>query len=296
MDKQSLKLGWIGTGVMGTPMFGHLLSAGFKGYVHSRTRSKAAGLTEKGAVWCDSPQQVAEASDIVFTMVGYPNDVKQVYFGENGILRSMYTGKTVVDMTTTSPQLAIEIYQAASQKGAFALDAPVSGGDIGARNGTLSIMAGGDHDVFENIKPLFELLGKKIIHTGGAGSGQHTKMANQITIASTMVGVCESLIYGFRAGLDMETMLKAIGGGAAACWTIDNLAPRITKGDFEPGFFVDHFIKDMGIALVEAERMGIVLPGLALAHQLYLSVKAKGYGKKGTQALMLALKDLSGIT
>ncbi|MFO7659018.1 MAG: NAD(P)-dependent oxidoreductase [Bacteroidales bacterium] len=295
MDNQSIKIGWIGTGVMGTPMLGHILSAGYTCYVYNRTRSKAEPLIKLGAEWRDTPRQVAENAEVVFTMVGFPEDVNEVYFGEQGILKGLQKGKIAVDMTTTRPQLAVEIYNAAMQTGAFAIDAPVSGGDIGAHNATLSVMAGGDNEIFVRIRPFFELLGKKIIYTGKAGSGQHTKMTNQITIASTMVGVCESLLYAYKAGLNPESMLEALSGGAAACWTLNNLAPRIVNNDYEPGFFVNHFIKDMGIALDEAKRMGIVLPGLALAHQLYISVKARGYGKKGTQALMLALKDISGI-
>ena len=289
------RIGWIGTGVMGNSMFGHLLSAGYKGAVFNRTKSKAQPSIEKGADWKENPGLVAGSSDIIFTIVGFPDDVRQVYFAENGLIEGLSEGKIVVDMTTTSPSLAIEIYNAVKLKGASAIDAPVSGGDVGARNATLSIMAGGDNKIFEKLIPVFEIMGKKISYTGNAGTGQHTKMANQITIASTMIGVCESLIYGMKAGLNPDSMLEAISGGAAACWTLNNLAPRIVKNDYEPGFYVTHFIKDMGIALDEAKRMGIVLPGLALVHQLYLSVKAKGYGMKGTQALMLALKELSGV-
>jgi 3-hydroxyisobutyrate dehydrogenase len=197
-------------------------------------------------------------------------------------------------MTTTEPSLATQIYQAALERSAFAVDAPVSGGDVGARNGALSIMAGGDREVVEAIKPILETMGKNLVHQGPAGSGQHTKMCNQIVIAGTMIGVCESLLYGFKAGLDLPTMLSSIRGGAAKCWVLDNLAPRILQRDFAPGFFVEHFIKDMGIALKESARMGLFLPGLALAHQLYIAVKAQGHGKLGTQALMLALEQMSG--
>ena len=292
ISKESV-IGWIGTGVMGEPMFRHLMSAGYKGCVFNRTREKAEGLIGSGAEWVDSPMLLAQKSDIVFTIVGYPSDVREVYFGENGILKGISANKIVVDMTTTSPTLAVEIYKATANAGAHAIDAPVSGGDVGALNASLSIMAGGDKEVFEAILPLLDILGKKIVYQGGPGKGQHTKMCNQITIASTMTGVCESLLYAYRAGLDINTMLRSISGGAAACWTLDNLAPRIEKKDFEPGFFVDHFIKDMGIALEEARRMNIVLPGLDLAYNLYLKVKEKGFGKKGTQALILALGDLS---
>jgi 3-hydroxyisobutyrate dehydrogenase len=289
------KIGWIGTGVMGSSMFGHLLHAGHKGFVFNRTKSKVLPLLEKGAEWKENPELVAECSDIIFTIVGYPKDVKEVYFGEKGLMNGPIKGKVLIDMTTTSPSLAKEIYDNALRRGASSIDAPVSGGDIGARNASLSIMAGGDKAVFNKLFPLFELMGKKIVYQGKAGAGQHTKMANQITIASTMIGVCECLLYGYKAGLDPEVMLESIKGGAAACWTLDNLAPRIIKHDFEAGFYIDHFIKDMGIALEESTRMGLLLPGLELVHQLYLSLKAKGYGLKGTQALIIALREMSEI-
>ncbi len=280
---------------MGAPMFGHLLDAGYKGYVYNRTRMKALPLLKRGAEWKDNPELVAESSDIVFTIVGFPSDVKEVYFGKNGLIKGVSKGKVLIDMTTTSPSLAKEIYHAARAKETSALDAPVSGGDVGARNATLSIMVGGDKAVFESMLPLLERLGKKIVYQGEAGTGQHTKMVNQIIIASTMIGVCEGLVYGYKAGLDPEVMLGSISGGAAACWTLNNLAPRILKGDLEPGFYIDHFIKDMGIALDEAGRMNIVLPGLKLVHDLYLSLQANNYGSKGTQALILALREMSGI-
>ncbi|UCG27725.1 MAG: NAD(P)-dependent oxidoreductase [Bacteroidales bacterium] len=289
------KIGWIGTGVMGASMFGHIIKAGYPGYVFTRTKSKAQRLMESGATWLENPLLVAENSDIIFTMVGFPKDVEEVYFGEKGIISGVKQGGILIDMTTNSPSMAADIQRAARNRSAFSLDAPVSGGDVGARNATLSIMVGGDEKVFLACKPLLELMGDKICYQGKAGSGQHTKMSNQIVVASSMIGVCESLLYGCKAGLDPQKMLQSISKGAAACWTLDNLAPRILKRDFEPGFFVEHFIKDMGIILDEAKRMNIVLPGLALVHQLYVSVLAKGYGKKGTQALMLALEDLSGL-
>ncbi|MBN2813760.1 MAG: NAD(P)-dependent oxidoreductase [Bacteroidales bacterium] len=292
---QSTKIGWIGTGVMGKSMFGHLLDKGYQGFVYTRTPEKASPSMEKGAVWCNSPADVAQQADIVFTMVGFPDDVREVYLAPGTLIDSAKPGTILVDMTTTNPSLAVEIYRNALSKGVFTIDAPVSGGDVGARNATLSIMAGGDREVFDNIMSLFEIMGKKIVYQGKAGSGQHTKMCNQIQIAGTMIGMCESLLYGYKAGLDLETMLSSISGGAAACWSLDNLAPRILKRDFEPGFFVRHFIKDMGIALEEARRMKISLPGLALVQQLYQSVSALGYDEKGTQALMLALENLSGI-
>jgi 3-hydroxyisobutyrate dehydrogenase len=227
--------------------------------------------------------------------VGFPPDVREVYLGPEGLLAGAKSGAILVDMTTTQPSLAREIYDTARPRGISTVDAPVSGGDVGARNATLSIMVGGDREVVERIRPLFEAMGKSVVHQGGPGAGQHTKMCNQIVIAGTMIGVCESLLYGYKAGLDLETMLQSIRGGAAGCWTLDNLAPRVLKRNFDPGFFVEHFIKDMGIALDEAGRMGISLPGLALVHQLYRAVQAQGHGRCGTHALMLALETMSDV-
>ncbi|CAN5772403.1 NAD(P)-dependent oxidoreductase [soil metagenome] len=289
------RIGWIGTGVMGHSMCGHLLAEGYRTTIYSRTREKAAGLLERGATWADSPGAVAQSSDVVFTMVGFPADVRAVYFEPDGILAGARQGAVLVDMTTTEPTLAREIEAAARKAGASAVDAPVSGGDVGARNRALSIMIGGEPEAVDAVMPLLQILGRNIVHQGSPGAGQHTKMCNQIVIAGTMIGVCESLLYAHRAGLDTERMLQSIRSGAAACWTLENLAPRVMKGDFEPGFIVEHFIKDMGIALAEAQRMGIALPGLALVHQLYLAVQAQGHGRRGTQALMLALEHISNI-
>jgi 3-hydroxyisobutyrate dehydrogenase len=291
--KTKTRIGWIGTGVMGLSMCGHLLERGHAVAVHNRTKSRAKALVDKGAVWEDSPRAVAAQSDIIFTMVGFPADVREVYLGDRGILAGAKPGSIVVDMTTTQPSLAQEIHETARARAIQAVDAPVSGGDVGARNATLSIMAGGDESVVAAVMPLLKIMGKQIVYQGGPGSGQHAKMCNQIVIAGTMIGVCESLLYGYKAGLNLETMLRSVRSGAAACWALDSLAPRILKRDFDPGFYVEHFIKDMGIALQEAGSMGIVLPGLALVHQLYLAVKAQGYGKSGTQALMLALEQMS---
>jgi 3-hydroxyisobutyrate dehydrogenase len=281
---------------MGGTMLGHIIDRGYQAFVYTRTREKARGVIEKGAVWSSSVADLSTMADIIFTMVGYPSDVNNVYLSKAGIIEHATPGSVLVDMTTTRPALAIEIHERAHSKGLLFLDAPVSGGDIGARNASLSIMVGGDRSVFELMEPILAILGRKIIYQGKAGSGQHTKMCNQIQIAGTMIGMCESLLYGFRAGLDLPTMLSSISGGAAACWSLDNLAPRLLHRDFEPGFFVEHFIKDMGIALDEAGRMNLSLPGLALVHQLYHSVNALGYGKKGTQALMLALEKMSGLS
>jgi len=287
------RIGWIGTGVMGVSMCGHLMAAGHPTTVFNRTRAKANTLLERGAAWADSPRAVAQASDVVFTIVGYPEDVRRVYFEPDGVLAGLAPGMIAVDMTTTSPSLAVEIDAAARKIGAHALDAPVSGGDVGAKNAALSIMVGGEADVFQAVLPLFERMGRIILHQGAAGSGQHTKMCNQIVIAGSMIGVCESLLYATRAGLDPQAMLTAISKGAAGCWSLDNLAPRILKGDFAPGFMIDHFVKDMGIALEESRRMGLELPGLTLVNSLYVEAAQAGQGRQGTQALFLALQRLA---
>ncbi|HUG90800.1 MAG TPA: NAD(P)-dependent oxidoreductase [Planctomycetaceae bacterium] len=289
------KIGWIGTGVMGSSMAGHLIDAGFQTTVFNRTRARAEGLLAKGARWADSPRAVAEASNVVFTIVGFPDDVREVILGADGVLAGSQAGHVIVDMTTSDPSLAVEISEAARAKGVAAIDAPVSGGDVGAKNATLSIMIGGDKAVVEALGPCWQAMGKTIVHQGGPGAGQHTKMVNQILIATNMIGVCEALLYGYKAGLDLETVLQSVGSGAAGSWSLSNLGPRIMKNNFDPGFFVEHFIKDMGIALAESKKMGLALPGLALAHQLYLAVKSQGHGRAGTHALMLALAGLSNV-
>ena len=289
------RVGWIGTGVMGRWMCGHLMAKGYKATVYNRSRDKAKPLLDEGAAWADSPRAVAEKSDVVFAIVGFPKDVREVFLGAQGALAGSKAGGLLVDMTTSEPSLAREIYEAARSRGVGSVDAPVSGGDVGARNAALSIMVGGDAEAVEAVRPLLECMGKTIVHQGPPGAGQHTKMVNQVLIASTMVGVCEALLYGYKAGLDLKTVLQSIGGGAAASWSLNNLGPRIIDRNFEPGFFVEHFIKDMGIALAEAERMNLSLPGLALVKQLYESVRAQGYGRKGTHALMLALEHLSNV-
>lgn len=294
LDKNT-RIGWVGTGVMGASMVSHLHNAGYHCTIYTRTKSKAQPLLDQGMEWADSPGEVAAQSDVIFTIVGFPQDVREVYLGEDAIIDSCKQGSVLIDMTTTEPSLAVEIFQAAQAKGVQSIDAPVSGGDVGAKNGVLSIMVGGDQSAVDDIMPLFDLMGKNIVYQGPAGSGQHTKMCNQITIAGTMIGVCESLLYGNKAGLDLDTMLSSIGGGAARCWTLENLAPRVIKRNFDPGFYVEHFIKDMSIALKESEAMGLSLPGLALVKQLYLTVKAQGHGKLGTQALTLALEKMNGL-
>jgi 3-hydroxyisobutyrate dehydrogenase len=289
------RIGWIGTGVMGASMCGHLLEAGHQATVHNRTREKAEALLERGAAWADTPAAAATAADVVFTIVGYPHDVRSVILGPEGVLAGTREGATIVDMTTSEPSLAEEIYEAARAKGVAAIDAPVSGGDVGARNATLSIMVGGDEDAVERVRPLFEAMGKTIVRQGGPGAGQHTKMVNQILIATGMIGVCEALLYGYRAGLDLETVLESVAGGAAGSWSLSNYGPRMLAGNFDPGFMVEHFVKDMGIALSEARRMNLSLPGLALAEQLYVALIAQGHGRKGTHSLLLALASLSDV-
>jgi 3-hydroxyisobutyrate dehydrogenase len=290
------KIGWIGTGVMGVSMAGHLIDHGYDLCVYNRTKSKAEALVEKGAIWKDAPGEVAAASQVIFTIVGFPQDVEEVYFGADGIMKSVQSASIVVDMTTTAPSLALKISKACAEKGVGAVDAPVSGGDVGAKNGTLSIMVGGLKEDVDAIMPLLDIMGQNIVYEGKPGAGQHAKMCNQITIAGTMIGVCESLLYAQKAELDLDVMLEAISGGAAGCWTLTNLAPRIVKRNFEPGFYVEHFVKDMEIALSEARDMNLALPGLALVHQLYKAVQAQGYGRKGTQALTLALEHINNIS
>ena len=290
-----VKIGWIGTGIMGAPMAMHLVDAGYRVSVFSRTKSKAEKLIAKGCDWYDTPAAIAGHADVIFTIVGYPKDVEEVYFGNDGIMQALQKDAVVIDMTTTLPALAVRINEAARERDAWAVDAPVSGGEVGAINGALSVMIGGDEEIVRKVMPIMDVFSKNMVYQGKAGSGQHTKMCNQITIAGTMIGVCECLIYGHKAGLDLETVLGSISGGAAACWTLDVLAPKIVHGDFEPGFMVEHFVKDLGIALEEAEQMKISLPGLALAKQLYLSVMAMGKATKGTQALYLALEKMSAM-
>lgn len=282
-------VGFIGTGVMGSSMAGHLLAAGYQVHVYTRTKSKADSLVEQGATWQDTPAQLAAASNVVITMVGYPHDVEEVYLGESGLLAAARPGTYLIDMTTSSPSLAVSIYEAAAARGLHTLDAPVSGGDIGAREARLSIMVGGDEAAYEAVLPMLQLLGKNIVRQGGAGAGQHTKLCNQIAIATNMIGVCEALVYARRAGLDPLTVLKSIESGAAGSWSLSNLAPRMIAGNFDPGFYVKHFIKDMSIALESAEQMGLDMPGLSLARRLYGQLAELGHDEKGTQALYLLL-------
>jgi 3-hydroxyisobutyrate dehydrogenase len=295
ISPQHTRVGWIGTGVMGRPMCGHLMDAGYAVTLYTRTRSKAAELVARGARWADSPRDVAAASDVVCSIVGFPEDVREVLLGEHGALGGCREGCILVDMTTSRPSLAVEIAEAAAARGVVSIDAPVSGGDVGATSGTLSIMIGGDQQAVEALAPIWQVLGSKWIHQGGPGAGQHTKMVNQTLIATGMIGVCEALLYGYTAGLDLEKVLESVGSGAAGSWSLSNLGPRIIAGNFAPGFFVEHFLKDMGIALEEARRMRLALPGLTLAEQLYQAVADQGHARDGTQALFLALAKMSNV-
>ncbi len=289
------RIGWIGTGVMGSSMCAHLLSAGYRTTVHNRTPSKLAPLLSRGAVAASSPREVAASSDVIFTIVGYPKDVREVTLGPEGTLSGAQPGTILVDMTTSEPALAAEIAAAAKVRGVHAVDAPVSGGDVGAREARLSIMVGGDPEPVAALAPLFALMGKTVVHQGPPGAGQHAKMVNQILIASTMVGVCEAMLYARRSGLDPETVLRSVSTGAAGSWSLTNLAPRMIAGRFEPGFFIEHFLKDMGIALAEARGMDLDLPGLALAEGLYREAGEAGHLRDGTHALVLEMARRSGV-
>ena len=288
MKKESPKIGFIGTGVMGNPMASHILKEGYELYVYNRTSAKTQSLVASGAHACDSPGSVAEMCDIIFAIVGFPKDVETVFLGSNGIVEKAKPGSIIVDMTTSTPDLAKKIASVAIKKGLHSLDAPVSGGDVGAKSGMLSIMVGGKKEIFNRVLPLFELMGSNVVYQGSAGSGQHTKMANQIGIASSMLAMCESLTYAKAAGLDQKTVLKSISSGAAGSWSLTNLAPRILRDDYEPGFFVRHFIKDMQIAIDSSEAMGIPIPGLKVAKAKFDQIADQGLDNKGTQAVIKA--------
>jgi 3-hydroxyisobutyrate dehydrogenase len=284
-------IGFIGTGVMGKSMAGHLMKAGHPVYVYTRTKEKANDLLDNGAKWADTPKDIAQNCDVIITMVGYPTDVEQVYLGTDGLIEHAKEGSYLIDMTTSSPQLAQKIEKSAAEKNLAALDAPVSGGDIGARDAKLSIMVGGDESAFKELLPIFSKMGTNVVYQGKAGSGQHTKMCNQIAIASGMIGVCEAVLYAEKAGLNPETVLKSIESGAAGSWNLSNLGPRMLKGDFAPGFYVKHFIKDMTIALNSAEEMGLMTPGLSLAKKLYEELAEMGEEDSGTHALYKRLAN-----
>lgn len=284
-------VGFIGTGVMGKSMARNLMQAGYGMSVYTRTKSKADELIEEGARWEGTVADLASSSDVIISMVGFPGDVKEVYFGEDGILNNASPGAYVVDMTTSSPLIAEDIHEQAQASGLYALDAPVSGGDIGAQNASLTIMVGGDEDDFNALYALFSKIGENIVLQGPAGAGQHTKMSNQITIASNMVGVCEAMVYAKKAGLDPENVLKSITSGSAGSWSLSYLAPKMLKHDFDPGFYVKHLIKDMGIALESAKEMDVTLPGLELAERLYQKLAERGHENDGTQALYMLFDD-----
>ncbi|WP_228116105.1 NAD(P)-dependent oxidoreductase [Fictibacillus phosphorivorans] len=284
-------VGFIGTGVMGKSMAGHLMNAGYPVHVYTRTKAKAEDLLEKGAKWADTPKEIAQNCDVIITMVGYPKDVEEVYLGAEGLVAHAKEGSYLIDMTTSSPQLAQKIERTAAERNIATLDAPVSGGDIGARDAKLSIMVGGSETAFHDMEPIFSKMGTNVVYQGKAGSGQHTKMCNQIAIASGMMGVCEAILYAEKAGLDPENVLKSIESGAAGSWNLSNLGPRILKGDFAPGFYVKHFIKDMNIALKSAEEMGLLTPGLQLAKKLYDELAELGEEDSGTHALYKRLAN-----
>nr|WP_276562773.1 NAD(P)-dependent oxidoreductase [Paenibacillus anseongense] len=292
MNPAQTVVGLVGTGVMGKSMAGHFMKAGYQVHLYNRTRSKAQDLVDQGAHWQDSPGQLAQQCDVIITMLGFPSDVEEIYLGENGILQNAKPGSYVIDMTTSSPKLAKQIEHEARSRGLFSLDAPVSGGDVGAKEAKLSIMVGGSRDAFDAVLPLFEKIGTNIVYQGEAGAGQHTKMCNQIAIASNMMGVVEALVYAEKSGLDPATVLKSIESGAAGSWSLSNLAPRMIAGNFAPGFYVKHFIKDMKIALQSAEEMNAKLPGLALAKSLYEQLAASGEEDSGTHALYKLISKL----
>lgn len=280
------KIGFIGTGVMGASIVKHLLNAGYEVAVYNRTKSKTDNLVELGATWKDTPLEVTETSDVIFSMVGFPKDVEGIYYGETGIFKADIKDKILVDMTTSTPSLAHKIAETAKEAGGVSLDAPVSGGDLGAKNGTLTTMVGGEKAVYDKVEPIFNIFSGKVNLQGPSGSGQHTKMANQIMIAGTMTGMTELLVYAKAANLDLEKVLDTVGGGSATNWSLTNYAPRILKRDFTPGFFVKHFVKDLNIALAEAEKMNIDLPATKKARDLYEALIESGFENDGTQALI----------
>ena len=293
MNKETEHIAWIGTGVMGAPMAGHLMAAGYALTVYTRTKSKAQPLLDRGAEWADSPAEAADGTDVVFSMVGFPPDVEEVHLGLQGTLTAQRLPRVIVDMTSTRPSLSIRIFEAAKKKGVGSVDAPVSGSDLFAREGKLSIMVGGEAEHVETVMPLLQHMGATIVHQGRPGSGQHTKMVNQTLIVSGMLGCCEGLLYASKAGLDPIEVIRSVGAGAAGSWLINNLGPRMVQRDFGAGFFVEHFVKDLSIALDEAARMGLSLPGLALGRQLYQAVMSHGHERSGIQALLIALEHLN---
>ena len=292
---ENTRIGWIGTGVMGASMCAHLIDAGYQVTVNSRTQQKAEPLLAQGAVWKDSPREVATEADVVFSIVGFPGDVREVLLGEQGALVGCRSGAVLVDMTTSEPSLAVEISKAAVERCVQSIDAPVSGGDVGAKNGTLSIMIGGDRETVDALSPCWDAMASTWVWQGGPGAGQHTKMVNQTLVGAGMIGICEALLYGYRAGLDLEKVLRSVSSGAAGSWSLSNLGPRMIAGNLDPGFYVEHFIKDIGIALTESRQMGLKLPGMELAERLYQELAAQGHGRLGTHSLILALAKMSDV-
>jgi 3-hydroxyisobutyrate dehydrogenase len=280
-------IGFIGLGVMGAPMAGHIRASGERLLIYTRTKSKAQLVLDTGAEWRDFPKQIAKECDVVFTMVGYPKDVEEIYFGPDGLIENARPGTIFVDFTTSRPDLAVKIYESAKARGLSAIDAPVSGGDIGAKNATLTIMVGGDEETFQKVKPLLETVGKTVILQGGPGAGQHTKMANQIAVAGNLLGTVEALIYAKNAGLDPKHVLLSIANGAAQSWQLSNNALRMLERNFDPGFYIKHFLKDLRIALDSAHAMHIELPMLALSEKLFAKMVNEGMGELGTQAIYL---------
>lgn len=289
------RVGWIGTGIMGSSMCRHLQEAGYPVTLYNRTKEKAKANIDAGATWVDSPAAVAAESEVVFTILGYPRDVEEVYFGEEGLLSASGPGKVFVDMTTSEPSLAQRIAEAAAERECSSLDAPVSGGDVGAQNGTLAIMVGGSKETFGAVRPLLDRMGGNIALLGPPGAGQHTKCCNQTLVAGNTIGMVESLLYGYKAGLDLDQLIDVIGKGAASSWAINNMGRRIAKGNFDPGFMIKHFVKDMGIVLREAEAMNLALPGLSLVNQFYLSAMALGWENLGHQGLYRILARMNGM-
>lgn len=287
----SKTIGFVGTGVMGKSMAGHLIDKGYEVNVYNRTKSKADDLVEKGAKWCDSIATLSEKSEIIISIVGYPKDVESIYLGEDGILNSAKEGSIVIDMTTSSPALAQDIYEKAKERNIKSLDAPVSGGDVGAKNAALTIMVGGDQEDYNQVEDIFNLLGKNVVYQGKSGNGQHTKLSNQIAIAAGMLGVAEAIIYAEEAGLDIDKVFNSIEHGAAGSWSLSNLGPRMVKEDYAPGFYVKHFIKDMKLAIEESEKMGLYMPGLLKAKEVYSALSESGYDDNGTQAVIQLLKN-----
>ncbi|WP_239723975.1 MULTISPECIES: NAD(P)-dependent oxidoreductase [unclassified Mammaliicoccus] len=287
----SKTIGFVGTGVMGKSMAGHLIDKGYEVNVYNRTKSKADDLVEKGATWCDTIATLSEKSDIIISIVGYPKDVESIYLSQGGILNHAKANSIVIDMTTSSPALAHDIYEKAKERNIKSLDAPVSGGDVGAKNAALTIMVGGDQEAYNQVEDIFNLLGKNVVYQGKSGNGQHTKLSNQIAIASGMLGVAEAIIYAEEAGLDINKVFNSIEHGAAGSWSLSNLGPRMVKEDYAPGFYVKHFIKDMKLAIEESEKMGLYMPGLLKAKEVYDALSEAGYDDNGTQAVIQLLKN-----